>query len=130
MSGPIWARTRQRVYYLHRWPSRRAMTQVRTRVRPLTPRARCHMDLRRLIADLNPVLRGWAQSFRTGNAADHVTQIDAYVEARLHGLLRQRVGSRLPAGRAEAWSRPFFAALGLCRLRGTIQSPGVVHATT
>jgi len=88
------------------------------------------MDLRRLIADLNPVLRGWAQSFRTGNAADHVTQIDAYVEARLHGLLRQRVGSRLPAGRAEAWSRPFFAALGLCRLRGTIQSPGVVHATT
>ena len=130
MSGPIWARTRRRVYYLHRWPSRRAMTRVRTRVRQLTPRARCHTDLRRVIADLNPVLRGWAQYFRTGNAADHFTQIDAYVEARLHGLLCKRAGSRLPAGRAAAWYRPFFEALGLCRLRGTIQYPGVVHAAT
>jgi hypothetical protein len=130
MSGPIWERTRRRVFFLQRWPSQRALTRVRARVRTLTSRSRCHEDLRRVIADVNPVLRGWAQYFRTGNAADTFVQIDAYVEERLRGLLLKRVGSRLPAGRAAVWRRPFFEALGLTRLRGTIQYPGVVHATT
>ncbi len=130
MSGPLWERTRRRVYYLQRWPSSRAMARMRTRVRDLTPRARCHADLRTVIADLNPVLRGWGQYFRTGNAANHFTDLDQYVERRLRGLLVKRAGSRRPAGRATAWYRPFFEALGLIRLRGTIQYPGVAHATT
>src|SRR5215204_434911 len=50
--------SRERVYYLHRGPSQRAMARVRARVRDLTPRGRCHADLRLVIADLNPVLRG------------------------------------------------------------------------
>ena len=124
MSGPIWERTHHRVYYLHRWPSPRAMVRVRTRIRTLTPRSRCHEDLRRIIADLNPVLRGWGQYFRTGNAATKFIQIDAYVEDRLRGLLLKRAGSRLRGGRAKHWRRPFFEALGLHRLRGTIQYPG------
>lgn len=129
MSGPIWERARQRVFYLHRWPSARAMTRVRTRVRDLTPRARCHTDLRIVIADLNPLLRGWAQYFRTGNAANHFTDLDQYVERRLRGLLLKRAGSRLTAGRSVRWDRLFFEALGLIRLRGTIQYPGMAHAT-
>jgi hypothetical protein len=130
MSGPVRVRTRQRVYYLHRWPSQRAMARVRKRVRDLTPRARCHADLRAVIADLNPVLRGWSQYFRTGNAANHFTDLDQYVERRLRGLRLKRAGSRLTAGQVVAWSRPFFEALGLLRLRGTIRYPGVAHATT
>ena len=130
MSGPLWVRTHQRVYFLQRWPSSRAMVQVRSRVRALTARARCHTDLRVVIAELNPVLRGWAQYFRTGNAAVKFTQLDRYVEDRLRGLLLTRAGSRLRAGRADVWHRPFFEALGLCRLRGTLQYPGVAHATT
>lgn len=123
MSGPIWERTRRRVYYLHRWPSPRAMRQVRARVRGLTPRPRCHADLRAIIAEINPVLRGWGQYFRTGNAADKFTQVDRYVVDRLRRLRRQRAGSRLRAGQVDAWDRPFFEALGLYRLRGTIQYP-------
>ncbi len=130
MSGPIWERARQRVYDLHRCPSQRAMARVRARVRDLTPRARCHTDLRTVVADLNPVLRGWGQYFRTGNAANHFTHLDQYVERRLRGLLLKRAGSRLTAGRVVAWDRPFFERLGLIRLRGTIQYPGVAHATT
>lgn len=124
MSGPLWERTHRRVYYLQRWPSQRAMTRIRARVRALTPRSRCHEDVRRIIADLNPVLRGWGQYFRTGNAAPRFTQVDTYVEERLRGLLLKRAGSRLAPGRAAAWRRPFFEALGLHRLRGTIQYPG------
>ena len=76
LSGPIWERSRRRVFFLQRGPSQRAMARVRARVRDLTPRARCHTDLRLVIADLNPVLRGWGQYFRTGNAANHFTDVD------------------------------------------------------
>ncbi len=127
MSGPIWARSRQRVYYLQRGPSQRAMQRVRTRLRELTPRGRCHEDLRTVIADVNAVVRGWGQYFRTGNAALRFGQLDRYVERRLQRLLRQRYGSRLTAGRADAWHRGFFETLGLCRLRGTVQYPGVAQ---
>src|SRR5262249_1536112 len=120
----------RRVYYLHRWPSQRAMARVRARVRALTSRSRCHEDLRRVIADVNPVLRGWAQYFRTGNAADKFVELDTYVEERLRGLLVKRAGSRLRPRRVEVWRRPFFEAMGLPRLRGTIQYPGAAHATT
>jgi RNA-directed DNA polymerase len=124
LSGPLWERIRRRVFYLQRWPSQRAMSRVRARVRGLTPRSRCHDDLRRVIADVNAVVRGWGQYFRTGNAATKFIHIDRYVEDRLRGLLLQRAGRHLGAGRAEVWRRPFFEALGLCRLRGTIQYPG------
>ena len=130
LSGPIWERTHRRVDFLQRGPSQRAMTRVRARVRDLTPRSRCHTDLREVIAGLNPVLRGWGQYFRTGNAAQRFVQLDRYVEQRLRGLCFKRAGSRLAAGRAEAWTRPFFEAFGLIRLRGTIQYPGTAHATT
>jgi RNA-directed DNA polymerase len=124
MSGPLWERTRRRVYFLQRWPSPRAMARLRTRVRDLTPRARCHEDVRAIIADLNPVLRGWGPYFRTGNATVKFIQMDTFVEERLHALLVKRAGSRLVAQRAPVWNRAFFDALGLHRLRGTIQYPG------
>ena len=124
MSGPIWERSRRRVYFLQRGPSQRAMQRVRTRIRELTPRGRCHEDLRTVIADVNAVVRGWGQYFRTGNAALRFGQLDRYVERRLRGLLLKRYGSRVAAGRPDAWHRGFFEALGLCRLRGTVQYPG------
>jgi RNA-directed DNA polymerase len=130
MSGPIWERTRRRAYYLHRWPSSRAMARVRARIRALTPRTRSHEDLRRVIADVNPVLRGWAQYFRTGNAAQKFVHIDRYVEDRLHALRRTRAGSRGHLRYATENRRSFFEDLGLVRLRGTIRYPGMAHATT
>jgi group II intron reverse transcriptase/maturase len=127
LSGPIWERSRKRVYFLQRWPSQRAMQRVRARVRELTPRGRSHEDLRTVITDVNAVVRGWGQYFRTGNAATRFIQLDRYVEERLRQLVLKRHGSRLTAGRAEAWRRPFFEALGLCRLRGTVQYPGAAQ---
>jgi hypothetical protein len=101
------------------------MRQVRARLRELTPRACCHEDLRAVIARINLVIRGWSQYFRTGNAAIRFVQLDRYVEERLHGLMLKRHGSRLKQGRADAWWRPFFETLGLHRLRGTVQYPGM-----
>ena len=124
MSGRLWQQKGLRRYYLQRWPSRKAMNRVRERVRELTPRGRCHQDVRSVIAELNPVLRGWGQYFQTGNAADHFTDVDDYVVKRLKSLRLKRAGRNLRAGQAQRWDRDYFESLGLHRLRGTIRYPG------
>jgi RNA-directed DNA polymerase len=113
-----------RRYWLQRWPSQRSMKRVRQRVKALTGRNRCHQDIREIVADLNPVLRGWGGYFRTGNAADKFTQLDRYVERRLRGLLVKRYGRNLRAGRSQEWTREWFEGHGLYRLRGTVRYPG------
>ena len=123
MSGPQWERRHQRVYYLQRWPSPRAMRRIRQRVKACTPRAACHRPLRAIVAQLNPVLRGWGAYFRTGNAAIKFGQVDDYVAWRLKRLLVQRHGRNLRQGQAAQWTPDFFHAVGLHRLRGTIRYP-------
>jgi RNA-directed DNA polymerase len=124
LSGRLWQQKGLRRYYLQNWPGRKAMNRVRERVRELTPRRRCHQDVRSVIAELNPVLRGWGQYFGTGNAANHFLDVDAYVERRLRSLRVKRAGRNLRAGQAERWDRAYFESLGLHRLRGTIRYPG------
>ena len=126
MSGPIWERQRKRVYFLQRWPSQRSMQRVQQRVKARTGRNRNGVkDVRVLIRDLNPILRGWGNYFRTGNAARKFNRLDRYVVDRLRGFLWKRKGRNLRLGEAEGWTRDHFEALGLHRLRGTVQYPGV-----
>ena len=123
MSGKLWEGKRKRLYFLQRWPSRRSMQRIRQRVKELTSRSRCHADLRDVIADLNPVLRGWGNYFRTGNAARKFNQLDGDVWRRLRNLRVKRAGRNLKPGQAERWSREYFWNLGLHRLRGTVRYP-------
>lgn len=124
MSGRLWEQRRVRRYYLHRWPSAVSMKRIRGKITLLTRRARCHADIREVIADLNRLLRGWGGYFKTGNSAKKFNQLDTYVWRRLRSLLVKRYGRNLHAGRADAWTRDFFWAHGLHRLRGTVQYPG------
>jgi RNA-directed DNA polymerase len=114
-----------RRYYLHRWPSQRSMKRLRAKVKAKTGRNRVGIrDVRDLIAELNPILRGWGNYFRTGNAADKFRQIDRYAAWRLKRLLIKRKGRNLRAGEAAAWTEDWLVGLGLYRLRGTIRYPG------
>lgn len=123
LSGRTWQATGRKRYYLQRWPSQRSMQRIRQRVKELTPRSRCHADLRAVIADLNPVLRGWGNYFRTGNAAKRFSQLDTYVCQRLRRLRLARKGRNLRPGEAKRWTRESFWNLGLYRLQGTIRYP-------
>lgn len=123
MSGRIWEKDRRKLYFLQRWPSQRSMKRIRQRVKELTQRRRCHEDLRVVIADLNPVLRGWGNYFKTGNAAKRFNQLDTYVWQRLRSLRVQRKGRHLQPGEAARWTRESFHDLGLHRLRGTVHYP-------
>ena len=128
MSGPIWEKYRRRRYYLQRWPSQRAMKAIREKVRQWTGRNRLGVkDIRVVIQDLNPILRGWGNYFRTGNAAIKFVTIDKYVWWRLNRLMRKRKGRHLKAAEAKKWTCDFFVHQhGLHRLSGTIRYPGAV----
>jgi group II intron reverse transcriptase/maturase len=123
LSGPIWVKSRRRVYFLQREPSQRSMKRVRQRVKEIAPNRRQHVDLRTLISELNPVLRGWGNYFRTGNAARKFLALDDYVVERLRTLLVKRKGRHLRPRESRAWTRNYFEAHGLYRLRGTIRYP-------
>ncbi|MQB02251.1 MAG: hypothetical protein GEU78_18755 [Actinobacteria bacterium] len=77
-----------------------------------------------MIRELNPVLRGWGNYFRTGNAAKKFNQVDHYVEDRLQRLLRNRYGRNLRPRHWETWTSDWFRDQGLHRLRGTVRYPG------
>jgi group II intron reverse transcriptase/maturase len=125
MSGIIWEKERKRVYFLQRWPSQRSLQRVRQRVKERTGRDRNGVkDVRVLIRELNPILRGWGNYFRTGNAAHKFNQVDEYVRARLRGFLFERHGRHLRPEQSAQWTRDFFWHLGLYRLRGTVRYPG------
>jgi RNA-directed DNA polymerase len=123
MSGRLWEQKRIVRYYLHRWPSQQAMKKLRDKVRARTGRNRCGEDIRVVIADLNPLLRGWGNYFRTGNAADKFTQVDRYVAWRLKRLLVKKHGRNLHAGQADQWTREWLHGMGLYKLSGTIRYP-------
>jgi RNA-directed DNA polymerase len=123
MSGRLWEQKRIVRYYLHRWPSQTAMARVRGKVRDRTGRNRVGTDIRDVIAALNPILRGWGNYFRTGNAADKFRQIDAYVVQRLLRLLLKKRGRNLRPRQVDQWTEEWFNGHGLHRLRGTIRYP-------
>jgi RNA-directed DNA polymerase len=122
LSGRLLERGIRR-YYLHRWPSQQALKSVRAKIKSKTLRNRVGDDIREVIADLNPILRGWGNYFRTGNAAIRFNRIDTYVVERLRGLMRKRYGRHLRPGQSSLWTREWFEAHGLYRLRGTVRYP-------
>jgi len=115
--------------FLQRWPSPPSMARLRARIRELTDaRHNGVKDVRVLIAWLNPLLRGWGNYFRTGNASRKFNQIDDYVRQRLGLFLARRHGLRHRHGAAARWPAEWFWGLGLYRLTGTIRYPGPAHA--
>jgi Group II intron, maturase-specific domain len=123
MSGRLWEQKRIVGYYLHRWPSQQAMKRLREKVRARAGSNRGGADIREVIAGLNPLLRGWGNYFRTGNAADKFIQVDRYVAWRLKRLLVKKRGRNLRAGQASQWTREWMHGMGLYKLSGTIRYP-------
>jgi hypothetical protein len=103
--------------YCYRWPTTRAMQSVRQKVRD----AIGHDDIASLedkIRAVNPILRGWGQYFRIGNAHRHFKKVDSYVYTKLVNFLRRK--HKRPCKGFRAFPPSFFRRAGLYRLHGTI----------
>lgn len=89
-----------RTRYLNVFPSKKAVTKERARLRALTSSRFCFKPVPALIADLNQNLRGWAAYFRFGYPWQAYRDLDYYVQHRLriHLSRRSQRRYRVPEG--------------------------------
>jgi hypothetical protein len=112
-----------RWHFVQRWPSPKAMKRIRERVHELTNASQGGTrDVKQMIASLNPVLRGWGNYFRTGNADDKFNQVDRYVHCRLKRWFYRRSGQR-PSLRFAKWPPQRFYDMGLYQLQSHVRYP-------
>ncbi len=108
-------------YYTQRWPSPKAMKKLRERVREITSKRQSGKDVKQIIVELTPVLRGWGNYFRTGNADREFNKMDRYVVRRLRNWQHRRGGQR-PTKR-RPFTGPQLYGMGLHQLMGTVRYP-------
>jgi len=99
------------------------MASVRAKVKAITaPRARLLQPIEELVPELNRVLRGWRNYFRTGNASRRrFIQIDRYVHERLalfDSKKRRKSGRNWGRMHDTGW----YQSLGLLRLYESTRS--------
>jgi group II intron reverse transcriptase/maturase len=117
------SRKRRGRFWLHKWPSPRAMASIRGKVRDLTAPRQVGLPLEFVAVELlNPVLRGWGAYFRQGNSSAKFGAIDSYVHERM-----ARLASRKHAMSGPNWTDQFtwdwLGQLGIHRLSGTVRYP-------
>ncbi len=72
--------------------------------------------MKRVIAELNPVLRGWGNYFRTGNADREFNMMDSFVVQSLRRWQYRRGGQRATRRPPFTWDQ--LRGMGLYRLMG------------
>jgi RNA-directed DNA polymerase len=110
-----------RWHFMQRWPSPKATKKLRERVRELTSKRQSGKDVKQIIAELNPVLRGWGKYFRTGNADREFNKMDAFVVQSLRRWQYRRGGQRPTKRPKFTWDQ--LRGMGLQRLMGTVRYP-------
>ncbi len=120
------SRKRRGRYWMHKWPSTRAMASIRAKVRDLTAPRQVGLPLDMVVEQLNPVLRGWGAYFRQGNSSAKFGAIDSYVHERM-AVLASRKHRRSGFNWADHYTWDWLGNLGIYRLTGTVRYPAA-HA--
>ncbi len=101
----------------HRFVRKKSLQAFKDRVRAKTGRSR-GASMERIVADLNPMLRGWFNYFKHVAPSD-LRLVDGFIRRRLRSILRKQ-DKRPGFGRCpddhQRWPNAFFAALGLFTL--------------
>jgi len=106
----------------HRFVRKKSLARLKDGIRAKTRRTR-GQSLTRIIADLNPMLRGWFGYFKHAHPNTFV-RVDKFVRRRLRAVLRKQA-KRPGFGNCRAdhqrWPNAFFAQAGLVALNSTWQ---------
>jgi RNA-directed DNA polymerase len=95
----------------------KSLTKLKDSIRDKTRRTRGD-SLARVVADLNPVLRGWFGYFKHAHYATF-ERLDGFTRRRLRALLRKqekRPGQGICRADHQRWPKVFFADVGLFAL--------------
>jgi RNA-directed DNA polymerase len=110
-----------RWHFMQRWPSPKATQKLRDRVREITSKRQSGKDVKQIIATLTPVLRGWGNYFRTGNATREFNKMDNFVRSSLYRWQYRRGGQRTT--KRPPWTSNQLYGMGLHRLLATVRYP-------
>jgi group II intron reverse transcriptase/maturase len=102
--------------WCYAWPSSRSMKRVRGKVRAALGRDK-RPSLRDKIEQLNPILRGWRNYFRSLNSSEQFRKLDRYTWWKLWRWLRRKHDGRW-SGTSPTWA--FLREAGLHVLSGTV----------
>jgi RNA-directed DNA polymerase len=97
-----------------RWVRKKSLKAFRDRIRMRTKRTRGD-SLAKIVADLNPTLRGWFNYFKHAHPVTF-KWMDGFVRRRLRAILRKhekRPGMGICRDDHQRWPNAFFAAQGL-----------------
>jgi RNA-directed DNA polymerase len=102
-------------WYLGAMPAKKAVTRIKGRIRQIL-RPSNQAPWEEVVAELNPVLRGWAQYFAYGTRLMAYRAVDHYVWERVRHFLRRR--HKVPSRGTKRFSADVvFGELGVYRLR-------------
>ena len=100
-----------------RWVRKKSVDRLKNGIRAKTKRTR-GQSLARIVADLNPMLRGWFGYFKHAHPYTFKA-LDGFVRRRLRALLRKqekRPGFGRCLADQQRWTNAFFADAGLFAL--------------
>jgi len=103
------------------WPGPKAMKAIRRHIREQTERRGLRGTFTAIVAQLNPIIRGWRNYFRVGNSTKKFQDLDRYVRQRVGQWERARLKRAATAGQLRALLRTSglesFSARGRCGTR-------------
>lgn len=106
-----------------RWVRKKSLTRFKDRIRDRTRRTQ-GQSLERIIASLNPMLKGWFGYFKHAHPYTFIA-LDRLIRRRLRAILRKEE-KRPGVGRCrvdhERWPNAFFAQAGLLALQTAWQT--------
>ena len=103
-------KTKKVAYY---WPSQKAEKAIKEKVRKIANPAR-PIKVGRMVAELNPVIRGWVNYFRVANSSKKFEKIKLYTVQKVRKFMRRRRG-KSGYGYKEYPEEFLYRRLGLYR---------------
>ncbi len=100
----------------YRWPRRKAVESLREKIRSVIGR-RYSLSLQEVIAEINPILRGWHNYFKRGNGQPIFRWLDRFILNRLRIFMKRKFNDESRGTRRLAGDR--LDRLGLYRLSNT-----------
>ena len=100
-----------------KWPRQKSLQKLQEKLRPLSRRTN-GQSLGEMIAQINPILRGWHGYFRQSHPTG-LSGPDGWLRRRLRAMLRKREkrpGYGLSEADSRRWPNRWFAAQGLFSL--------------
>jgi len=113
--------------FLNRWPSKESMKKIHSRIRGIARYQSNAKGVWELVPELNSLLRGWSNYFKSGNATRKFAQVESYLWQRLVLFQNRRRGRKHPHWVRE-YNYEWFRSLGIYQLFGRIRYPNIVYA--